>query len=68
MLCLYMASLPSPAPYGQAPPSEVPVLVSGGQVPEPDAINKAVVQALRNADENLKKRIVALATKVCYNV
>ena len=67
MLCLSMASLPSPAPSGQAPAPGLPVLAGGAQVPEPDAINKAIVQALRDADENLKKRIVALATKVCCN-
>lgn len=62
MLCLYMASLPALA--GQAPAAVFPAPAVTGKPPEPDAINKEIVQALRDSDENLKKRIVALATKV----
>ena len=70
MLCLYMASLPAPVSSGVAPASPASVgasgaLHDGGNLPEPDGINQNIVKALQDADENLKKRIIALATKVC---
>lgn len=69
MLCLYMASLPAPVSPGVAPASPALVGASGaspdgGNLSEPDGINQHIVKALRDADENLKKRIIALATKV----
>lgn len=66
MFCLYMASLAATTPRVQRqvtlplvlpPESKAPVLLDGS--------NQAILEALKQSDENLKKRIIALATKVC---
>lgn len=65
VIAIYMASQLPPHKAVSVPQPVPTVFPAAQSVPyQPQPINESIAQALKQTDENLKKRIIKLATKV----